>query len=167
MEWEKAGGAATQEPFGTEGRGGYFDQFGIIRDVVQNHLIQVMALIAMEKPVSLSADDIRWAPRACLHVCASARTGWSAAEAAERQGLSRVGQALFQAVNIQSLRRKGSCRSAGWGRWSGCSRAPPDGQQHSWSDPWPLASRSAVACSRRAPPVAQVSVLDCVGGAAV
>ena len=48
-----------QEPFGTEGRGGYFDQFGIIRDVIQNHLIQVMALIAMEKPVSLSADDIR------------------------------------------------------------------------------------------------------------
>jgi len=48
-----------KEPFGTEGRGGYFDQFGIIRDVIQNHLIQVMALIAMEKPVSLSADDIR------------------------------------------------------------------------------------------------------------
>ncbi|KAK9813245.1 hypothetical protein WJX72_011396 [[Myrmecia] bisecta] len=48
-----------KEPFGTEGRGGYFDQFGIIRDVIQNHLMQVMALVAMEKPVSLSADDIR------------------------------------------------------------------------------------------------------------
>jgi Glucose-6-phosphate dehydrogenase, C-terminal domain len=51
---------ALQEPFGTDGRGGYFDQFGIIRDVIQNHLIQVMALLAMEKPVSLNADDIRW-----------------------------------------------------------------------------------------------------------
>ena len=30
-----------KEPFGTEGRGGYFDEFGIIRDVMQNHLIQV------------------------------------------------------------------------------------------------------------------------------
>ncbi|PNH05188.1 Glucose-6-phosphate 1-dehydrogenase [Tetrabaena socialis] len=30
-----------KEPFGTEGRGGYFDQYGIIRDVIQNHLIQV------------------------------------------------------------------------------------------------------------------------------
>ena len=30
-----------KEPFGTEGRGGYFDQVGIIRDVMQNHLIQV------------------------------------------------------------------------------------------------------------------------------
>ena len=30
-----------KEPFGTDGRGGYFDQFGIIRDVMQNHLMQV------------------------------------------------------------------------------------------------------------------------------
>lgn len=30
-----------KEPFGTQGRGGYFDQFGIIRDVIQNHLVQV------------------------------------------------------------------------------------------------------------------------------
>ena len=29
-----------KEPFGTEGRGGYFDEFGIIRDVMQNHLMQ-------------------------------------------------------------------------------------------------------------------------------
>ena len=48
-----------QEPFGTQGRGGYFDEFGIIRDVVQNHLMQILALIAMEKPISFSADDIR------------------------------------------------------------------------------------------------------------
>ena len=48
-----------KEPFGTEGRGGYFDQVGILRDVIQNHLLQVMALLAMEKPVSLSSDDVR------------------------------------------------------------------------------------------------------------
>ena len=33
-----------KEPFGTEGRGGYFDEFGIIRDVMQNHLTQVGSL---------------------------------------------------------------------------------------------------------------------------
>jgi Glucose-6-phosphate dehydrogenase, C-terminal domain len=33
--------ACWQEPFGTEGRGGYFNEFGIIRDVIQNHLLQV------------------------------------------------------------------------------------------------------------------------------
>lgn len=48
-----------KEPFGTQGRGGYFDQFGIIRDVMQNHLFQVLCLTAMEKPASKSADDIR------------------------------------------------------------------------------------------------------------
>ena len=31
-----------KEPFGTQGRGGYFDEFGIIRDVMQNHLLQVL-----------------------------------------------------------------------------------------------------------------------------
>jgi glucose-6-phosphate 1-dehydrogenase len=41
------------EDFGTEGRGGYFDQYGIIRDVIQNHLVQMLALFAMEPPVRL------------------------------------------------------------------------------------------------------------------
>lgn len=48
-----------KEPFGTEGRGGYFDEFGIIRDVMQNHLLQILSLVAMEKPVSCHPDDIR------------------------------------------------------------------------------------------------------------
>lgn len=39
------------ENFGTEGRGGYFDQYGIVRDVIQNHLLQILALFAMEQPV--------------------------------------------------------------------------------------------------------------------
>jgi glucose-6-phosphate 1-dehydrogenase len=47
------------EDFGTEGRGGYFDRYGIVRDVVQNHLLQIMALFAMEQPASLDAEDIR------------------------------------------------------------------------------------------------------------
>ncbi|KAF7352770.1 Glucose-6-phosphate 1-dehydrogenase [Mycena venus] len=48
-----------KEPFGTEGRGGYFDSFGIIRDVLQNHLLQVLSILTMERPVSFSAEDIR------------------------------------------------------------------------------------------------------------
>ena len=48
-----------KEPFGTMGRGGYFDQFGIIRDVMQNHLLQILCLVAMEKPVSTNPEDIR------------------------------------------------------------------------------------------------------------
>jgi len=48
-----------KEPFGTQGRGGYFDEFGIIRDVMQNHLIQILALVAMEPPVSMRSEDVR------------------------------------------------------------------------------------------------------------
>ncbi|KAF8973395.1 Glucose-6-phosphate 1-dehydrogenase [Entomortierella lignicola] len=48
-----------KEKFGTEGRGGYFDEFGIIRDVMQNHLLQILTLVAMEPPVSLGAEDVR------------------------------------------------------------------------------------------------------------
>ena len=48
-----------KEPFGTMGRGGYFDEFGIIRDVMQNHLLQVMCLTAMEKPPTRDPEDIR------------------------------------------------------------------------------------------------------------
>lgn len=47
------------EKIGTNGRGGYFDEYGIIRDVMQNHLAQIMALIAMEQPLSFAAEDIR------------------------------------------------------------------------------------------------------------
>ncbi|XXG45100.1 hypothetical protein AAC387_Pa02g0271 [Persea americana] len=48
-----------REDFGTEGRGGYFDEYGIIRDIIQNHLLQVLCLVAMEKPVSLKPEYIR------------------------------------------------------------------------------------------------------------
>lgn len=47
-----------KENFGTDGRGGYFDQYGIIRDVIQNHLMQVLTLLAMEPP-PLTEDGIR------------------------------------------------------------------------------------------------------------
>lgn len=48
-----------KEPFGAYGRGAYFDKYGMIRDVVQNHLLQALILLAMEEPRSLSPEDIR------------------------------------------------------------------------------------------------------------
>ena len=48
-----------KEDFGTQGRGGYFDHYGIVRDVMQNHLLQMLSLVAMEAPTSLSAEDVR------------------------------------------------------------------------------------------------------------
>ncbi|GMM31779.1 glucose-6-phosphate dehydrogenase [Martiniozyma asiatica (nom. inval.)] len=48
-----------KEPFGTEGRGGYFDNIGIIRDVIQNHLLQVLTILLMERPISFDAEAVR------------------------------------------------------------------------------------------------------------
>ena len=47
------------EDFGIEGRGSFYDKVGTVRDVVQNHLLQVLALLAMEPPVSESPDALR------------------------------------------------------------------------------------------------------------
>jgi glucose-6-phosphate 1-dehydrogenase len=47
------------EDFGVEGRGAFYDGVGAIRDVLQNHLLQVVALLAMEPPVSPDADALR------------------------------------------------------------------------------------------------------------
>ncbi len=47
------------ETLGMEGRGKYFEQAGITRDMVQNHALQVLTLIAMEPPIDLSADSVR------------------------------------------------------------------------------------------------------------
>jgi glucose-6-phosphate 1-dehydrogenase len=47
------------EAFGTEGRGGFYDSVGAIRDVLQNHLLQVVALLAMEPPIADDADAYR------------------------------------------------------------------------------------------------------------
>ena len=47
------------ETVGLEGRGGYFDKAGVLRDMVQNHILQLLCLIAMEPPVSLEADRVR------------------------------------------------------------------------------------------------------------
>jgi glucose-6-phosphate 1-dehydrogenase len=47
------------ETVGVENRGAYYDEAGALRDMVQNHLFQVLALTAMEPPISFRADDVR------------------------------------------------------------------------------------------------------------
>ena len=46
------------EEFGVEGRGRFYESVGALRDVVQNHLLQVVALLAMEPPAGADADGL-------------------------------------------------------------------------------------------------------------
>lgn len=47
------------ENVGVEGRGRFYDAVGALRDVVQNHLLQVLALVAMDPPIDASADELQ------------------------------------------------------------------------------------------------------------
>src|SRR6202011_3383971 len=47
------------EDFGVQGRGAFYDQTGAVRDVIQNHLFQVLANLAMEPPVRIDSETIR------------------------------------------------------------------------------------------------------------
>jgi len=47
------------ETVGVEGRGGYYEKSGVVRDMIQNHVFQVLSLVAMEPPAALSAEGVR------------------------------------------------------------------------------------------------------------
>jgi glucose-6-phosphate 1-dehydrogenase len=47
------------ESLGVEGRGSYYEQAGVIRDMIQNHMLQLLTLVAMEPPAAFEADAVR------------------------------------------------------------------------------------------------------------
>ena len=47
------------EKLGVEGRGEFYDATGTLRDMVQNHLMQLLCIVAMEPPISMNADNVR------------------------------------------------------------------------------------------------------------
>jgi glucose-6-phosphate 1-dehydrogenase len=49
----------VSESIGIENRAGYYEQAGVIRDIFQNHLLQLVALTAMEPPIDFTADSVR------------------------------------------------------------------------------------------------------------
>ena len=49
----------VSESLGVEGRGGYYDHAGALRDMVQNHMMQLLCLVAMEPPSGMDADSVR------------------------------------------------------------------------------------------------------------
>ena len=63
------------ESFGIEGRGKLYEELGAIRDVVQNHLLQVVSLLAMEPPASYASDAVRDEKVKVLRGRSAARSG--------------------------------------------------------------------------------------------
>ena len=71
---------SVTEQLGVEERGDYYDGSGALRDMIQNHLLQLLCHVAMEPPVSFNADEVRdrkvdvlkamrkFSRRGCAHV---------------------------------------------------------------------------------------------------
>jgi glucose-6-phosphate 1-dehydrogenase len=86
----------VSESIGVESRAGYYDKSGALRDMVQNHLLQLLCLVAMEPPASLSADAVRDEKRKVLQSLLRI----DAKNASERtvRGQYRAGAAFGEAV---------------------------------------------------------------------
>jgi glucose-6-phosphate 1-dehydrogenase len=65
----------VSESIGVESRGSYYDKAGALRDMVQNHMLQLLCLVAMEPPNSLTADSVRDEKLKVLHALAPIRDG--------------------------------------------------------------------------------------------
>jgi len=58
-EWVESIQLTIAEELGVEGRGDFYDQTGAMRDMVQNHLLQLLSIVAMDPPHSMDADSVR------------------------------------------------------------------------------------------------------------
>ncbi|GAB4182947.1 MAG: glucose-6-phosphate dehydrogenase [Wenzhouxiangellaceae bacterium] len=58
-EWVRSVQITVAENIGVGGRGGYYDRSGALRDMVQNHLLQLLCLVSMEPPTSVDPDAVR------------------------------------------------------------------------------------------------------------
>ena len=84
--------SATEE-VSVRDRAGYYDQSGVIRDMVQNHLLQLLTLVAMESPSAMDADSLRNNKVEALR----AIRRWDMAQAAQNSVLGQYGGYLDEA----------------------------------------------------------------------
>ena len=105
------------------GRGGYYDKSGALRDVLQNHVLQLLALVAMEPPAKFAADDIRDEKRKVLEALrpgGDSLTDWAVAgqyvAAGDKRGYLQEDRIAEGSTTETFAALK--CRVDNW-RWSG------------------------------------------------
>jgi glucose-6-phosphate 1-dehydrogenase len=82
-----------EETLALEGRAGFYDRTGALRDVMQNHMMQLLALVAMEPPASLDVEEVRRAKLALLRAVRPPRAGEIATRTRRaRYAAGRVGE---------------------------------------------------------------------------
>jgi glucose-6-phosphate 1-dehydrogenase len=87
-----------EETLALEGRAGYYDTTGALKDVLQNHMLQIMCLLAMEPPASLHERDLRDAKAAALHATRAPTPADMVTRARRaRYGAGRIGDRVVPA----------------------------------------------------------------------
>jgi glucose-6-phosphate 1-dehydrogenase len=131
------------EELGLEGRAGYYDEAGALVDMIQSHLLQVMAILAMEPPATLDADDLRDAKGLVLRATrvhggspkrSSRRARYTAGRVGGKELVSYVDASGVDPANNTETLAEVTVEIDNW-RWSGV--------------PFTLRSGKAIASRRR------------------
>jgi glucose-6-phosphate 1-dehydrogenase len=100
--WIESVDIVVAETAGVDGREGYYADYGALRDMVQNHMLQLLALIAMEPPAALDADSIRDEKRKVLR----ALRPMTAADAAADSVRGRYGDGVVDGKAVKGFGRQ-------------------------------------------------------------
>ena len=151
------------ESIGIEGRAAYYEQAGAIRDIFQNHLLQLVALTAMEPPIDFTADSVRNEKVKVLRslhtpgpevgrprpVRARLHRGQGGARLSRRGGRSKRLETETYVREISSTTGAGRTRRSTFARASGCRGARRRSRSSSSARPIRRSLRSpATGCGR-------------------
>ena len=101
-QWIESVDIIVAETAGVDGREGYYADYGALRDMVQNHMLQLLALIAMEPPSSLDADSVRDEKRKVLR----ALRPMTADSAALDSVRGRYGDGVVEGAAVKGFRHE-------------------------------------------------------------
>ena len=146
------------EEDGVETRGAYYDSAGALRDMVQNHMFQLLTLVAMEPPISFRAEDVRDEKVKVLHAITPLdrrRRRARSVVRAQYHGLPRGTERLADVAH-RDVRRAASCSSttgggpacrSTCGPASGCARRLTEIAVQFKRAPFTLFRETPVACT--------------------
>ena len=93
---------SVAETVGVEGRGSYYDQAGALRDMVPNHIMQLISLTSMEPPVSFHADAVRDEQGKILHAIQQ----WSSEEVLTKTVRGQYGPGIIEGQHVPGYREE-------------------------------------------------------------
>ncbi len=93
---------SVAETVGVEGRGSYYDQAGALRDMVPNHIMQLISLTSMEPPISFHADAVRDEQAKILH----AVQPWSSEEVLTKTVRGQYGPGILNGQHVPGYREE-------------------------------------------------------------